>query len=119
MADPTSPPRPSLRPSVKTYIAGCVWNSGAGRVETTGGTPVSGWLNETGNPGITTTVQWEAGTATDVGDAVPGAIPQESFDIIKNGSLDQQTGLVTHKGLTYRFQFKAVSGVAQMAAYPV
>jgi len=119
MADPTSPPRPGLRPAVKSYLAACVWDAQQARVETTGGVAVSGWLNETGTPGITTTVQWEAGTAADLGNAVPAAIPQASFDIIKNGTLDSQTGLVAYGGKSYRFQFKMVSGVAQMAAYSV
>ncbi len=119
MADPSDPPRPSLRSAVKSYIAACVWDANQSRVETTGGVAVVGWLNATGTPGLTATVQWEAGTATDLGSSVPATIPQAAFDIIKNGSWDSQTGLVSYGGKSYRFQFKMVSGVAQMAAYSV
>lgn len=119
MPDPSAPPHGGLRPSVKTYLAACVWDAQQLRVETTGGVAVVAWLNQTGTPVITTTVQWEAGTASDLGNAVPAAIPQLSFDIIKSGTLDSQTGVVAYGGKSYRFQFRMASGVAQMAAFSV
>ncbi len=75
------------------------------------------WLNQTGNPGITATVQWEAAKATDVGIAVPAVVPYESWNIIKNGSFNSQTGLVTYQNKSYSFRFESVSGVATMAPY--
>lgn len=116
MSDPSVPPRPSLRQSVRNYIAGCTWNQQLSQVES-GGDPVFAWLNQTGTPGITATVQWEAGTSSDVGSAVPAAIPYESWNIIKNGSYDGQTGLVTYNNKSYRFAFGMVSGTPTMSPY--
>jgi hypothetical protein len=117
MSDPSLPPRPSLRESVFDFIGDCVWNQQKSRAETTAGAPVFGWLNQTGTPTMTATVQWEAGTSTDLGDAVPATIEYGSWNIIKNGSYDQQTGLVTYNQVAYRFSFEMVQGTATMAAY--
>lgn len=116
MSDPSVPPRPSLRQTVRNYLAGCTWNQQTGRVESSGD-PVFAWLNQTGNPGITATVQWEAGTSSDVDSAVPAAITYESWNIIKNGSYDGQTGLVTYNNKSYRFELKMVSSTPTMAPY--
>lgn len=117
MPDPSDPPRPSLRQGVRNYIASCVWDQNQSRLETSGGDPVYAWLNQTGTPSTTATVQWEAGTANDLKDAVPAAIPQGSHTIIANGTYDAQTGLVTYNGKSYRFRFEMVSGTATMQAY--
>lgn len=75
------------------------------------------WLNQTGTPGITATVQWEAATGTDVGIGVKALIPYDTWNIIKNGSFDSQTGLVTYQSTSYRFRFETVSGEATMEPY--
>lgn len=117
MTDPTDPPRPSLRKSVRDYLAACVWNQSQTRVETSTGEPVFGWLNQKDAPTITAVVQWEAGNANELGIAVAASVPYETWDIIKNGSYDSQTGLVTHDKKSYRFRFEVVSGVATMQPY--
>lgn len=116
MSDPSTPPRPSLRQSVYEYLAACVWDSQQSRVETSGGTPVYGWLNQDGSAGQSATVEWEAGTSTDLGAAVPAAVPYATWNIIDQGTFDSQTGRVTYSGTSYTFVFKMKSGVATMVA---
>lgn len=103
-----------MRQSVRNYIAGCSWNQQQGRLETANGDPVFGWLNQTGTPTQQATVQWEAGTSSDLGNAVAAAVPEETWAIIKNGSFDEETGLVTYKNESYRFRFEIVQGTATM-----
>lgn len=115
MSDPSTPPRPSLRESVYKYIGSCVWNQQTARVETSSGAPVYGWLNQTGTPGITATVQWEAGTSADLDNAVPATIAYDTWNVVQNGSYDGQTGLVIYNNVSYRFIFKMVNGSPTMA----
>lgn len=119
MSDPTDPPRPSLRQTVRDFIAeSCTWDEEEGRLETTsGGDPVVAWLNQTGTPTKKATVQWEAGKTADADSAVPATITKSTFDIIKNGSWDSQSGLVTYASKSYRFRFAVVSGEAHMEPY--
>lgn len=117
MPDPTDPPRPAFRKSVNDYLSACVWSQQSGRLETTTGAPVYAWLNQTGTPTITATVQWEAGDDDDVGNAVPATVSYNAWDLIKNGTFDLQTGLVSYQGKSYRFQFEMDNGTPSMKPY--
>lgn len=119
MPDPIDPPRPSLRSGVQSFLAGCTWNQSKARVEDSSGNAIVAWLNQTGTPGLTATVQWDAGTSSQAGTAVDAVISSESFTIIDGGTYDSNTGLMTYQNKTYRFALQKVSGVVTMAAYSV
>lgn len=116
MPGTSDPPRPSLTSSVHGYLTNCSWANN--RLEY-GGTPVYGWLNQTGTPGQNATVYWEVGSATDAGVAVRATIPQLVHTIAVNGTWDQQTGRVSYGGKSYAFRFEVVSGAATMEPYAV
>ncbi len=113
MPGTSDPPRPHLSSAVRNYVAGCTWDALQQRVEN-GGNPVSAWLNQNGTPAISDPVIWEVGTTSQAGTSVQAKITQTSYDIIKNGTYDANSGLVTYLGKTYRFSFAMNGGVASM-----
>jgi hypothetical protein len=113
MPGTSDPPRPHLSSAVRNYLVSCTWNSQLQRVEN-GGNPVSAWLNQNGTPAISNPVVWETGTTSQAGTSVQSKITQNTYDIIKNGSYDSNSGLVTYVGKTYRFAFAMSGGLASM-----
>ncbi len=119
MPGTNDPPRPSLHSDVRSYLVACVWDAGQQRVEDTSGNPVTAWLNQDGTPGITNPVRWEVGTTSSAGTAVQVAIPTATFTIIKNGTHNQTTGIVTYSGKNYGFSFQTSGGVPSMIGLEV
>jgi len=119
MPGTTDPPRPGLRSDVRNYLVACVWDSVQQRVEDTSGNPVAAWLNQDGTPAITNPVRWEVGTTSSAGTSVQAKIVSGTFTIIKNGSYNQQTGIVSYSGKNYRFAFYMSGGVPSMIAIEV
>jgi hypothetical protein len=117
MPDPTDPPRPALRKDVADYLTTCTWNEVTNRLENAYGDPVAAWLNMTGTPAITCTVQWEASKETDLGIAVGAHVPHATWNIVKNGDYDDKSGLVEYEKKTYRFAFVMDGGQPTMVAY--
>lgn len=117
MSDPIDPPRPSLTTGTRNTLAGCTWNATKGAVVDASGDQVYAWLTQTNTPTTTVTVQWEVGTATTAGSVlVLAVITQTTHDIVKNGSHNANTGIVTYGGTGYRFRFERNgSGVPTMA----
>ncbi|MDQ3031392.1 MAG: hypothetical protein M3Y87_03175 [Myxococcota bacterium] len=99
---------------MRDYLAGCSWEPGAGRVETAHRQPVLAWLNQVSSRGLGVIVEWDAGTANDLGIAVAAAIPRETLEIIQAGLHDSETGLVLHDGRSLAFVFESVNGVPTM-----
>lgn len=109
MPGTTDPPRPTLTSTIRNYLKNdCVWNAQTSRVELAqGGTPVYAWLGQTGNPGLSATVEWAAGADPGVGGCVKAVIGQTELDTIKNGTYDSQSGIVTYGGKNYSFRYEA------------
>lgn len=118
MPNPTDPPRPSLESSPYADLSSCGWDTKDGVVNGSG-VQIFVWLNilPSSTIGKTVEVYWEVGTAAQAGQAVRATIPQDAFDIIKNGTYDPGTGLIAHQGEDYSFRFEMISGVASMKPY--
>lgn len=106
MPGSSDPPRPHLSSAVYNYLDACTWDSNQSRVEDGSGNPVSVWLNQAGTPAVVNPVSWEAGTTSSAGSSVQATILSATFTIIKDGTYDQGTGLVSYQGKSYRFSFK-------------
>lgn len=119
MPGTSDPPRPHLSSAVRNYLAGCSWDAGQSRVEDGSGNAVSAWLNQSGAYGIDDPVRWEVGTTTSAGTSVQATIPNASFTIVKNGTYNSNTGLVSYSGKNYRFAFAMSGGVPQMLSSEV
>lgn len=111
---PTGSPRLGLRRSVRDYLARCVWDASAGRVETQHCQPVFAWLNQVAPAGVGVVVEWDAGTVHDLGIAVGVTIPRETLELIQRGLHDAETGRVLHAGGSFLFVFESVNGVPSM-----
>lgn len=119
MSNPTDPPRPSLESGPYGAFSGYTWHSTNGVVNSNG-TKVYAWLNQTGSPGKTATVYWEVGTAAEAGSlAVLATITQNACTIIKGGTYDQGSGLITYGGNEYSFRYEMDSGTLFMKSYKV
>lgn len=103
------PPRPRLSSTARNYLVNdCKWNPQLSRVERIlGGVPVYAWLGQTGTPGLTATVEWDAGPDPGVGKCVRAVIGQAEWDTIKNGTWNSNTGVVTYQNVLYTFSFEA------------
>ncbi len=119
MPGTSDPPRPHLSSAVRNYLVGCSWDAGQSRVEDGSGNPVSAWLNQSGAYAIDDPVRWEVGATSTAGASVQATIPNGTFTIVKNGTYNQTTGLVTYSGKSYRFVFAMSGGSPQMLSSEV
>lgn len=119
MPGTSDPPRPHLSSAVRNYLAACSWDGIQQRIEDASGNAVAAWLNQNGTPAISNPVVWEVGTTSQAGTSVQAKITQNTYDTIKNGTYDANTGLVTYLGKSYRFSFAVSGGVASMLASQV
>jgi hypothetical protein len=118
MGTPTDPPRNGIRQAVRDFIAGATWNSTSGQLES-GGVAVKASLSQISSSGFGMTTEWLASVAADYGSAVTVIIPQTTYDIVKNGSFNSQTGQVTYSSVTYNFQHIMSGSVRSMIAVAV
>jgi hypothetical protein len=115
MGVPTDPPHLGLRQATRDFIASCTWNNTTGQLEY-GGAVVKASLHQVSASGFGVTVEWLASVAADYGAAVTVVIPQATYDIVKNGTFNSQTGVVTHGGKNYIFEHKMSGSVRSMLA---
>ncbi len=116
MPGTSDPPRPHLSLAVRNYLAACTWDAGQGRLEDGSGNAVAAWLNQSGSTAVTNPVVWEVGTTSQASSSVQATVVQTTYNIVKNGTYNQATGLVSYNGSNYKFAFVVSGGVASMIA---
>lgn len=76
------------------------------------GTPLYLYLGKSATTGH---VAWFLRSVADSGDCAKGKIPQLTFDVVKNGTLNTSTGVITYNTHTYRLHLQVDSSGVQIA----